>query len=66
MLVEILGDVEEAAVVIEFMGLVTDELAAGKFSPVGLVVAEDPVARGAFFSLKLGEEADAIGGIVFS
>lgn len=55
-----------AAVAVEFVGLVANELAAFKFPPVGLVVAEDPATWAAFFSQELREETDAVGWVVFS
>ena len=63
---EVVGNVVEAAVGVEFVGLGAGKLGALKISPVRLVVAEDPVARGAFFALELREKADAIDGVVFA
>ena len=65
-LLEIIGDVKEVAVAIELVVLVADKLDAWKFSPVRLVVAEDPIAGGAFFALKLRKETAAVEGVIFS
>lgn len=63
---EVIRDVEETAVAVEFVGLVSDVLRAGKSSPVGLIVTKNPVARMAFLALKLRKETAAIDGIIFS
>ena len=63
---EVVGNVVEAAVGVEFVGLGAGKLGALKISPVRLVVAEDPIAWGAFFPLKLRKETAAVERVIFS
>ena len=56
---EVVRDCEKRSVTVEFVFLGAGKL-AGFFIPVGLVVAEHPVAGVARFAMKLGEETLAV------